>query len=82
MTGRKDSILAFVEVKYRSSPRYGHVLQTVGQRKQRRIKLTASYFLSQNPTYRNHMARFDVVGIEPHLKPEEPKIIWLRNAFY
>lgn len=81
MTERQDSILAFIEVKYRSSPRYGHVLQTVDPRKQRRIKLTASYFLGQNLRYRNHMARFDVVGVEPHKKAEQPKLLWLRDAF-
>lgn len=79
---QKKGILTFIEVKYRKSSDYGHVLQTVSQLKQHRIKLTAAYFLSQNPNYHNHIIRFDVVGVSPGRIAHKPNIDWLPNAFY
>jgi putative endonuclease len=82
MTCKQGGILAFIEVKYRRSSQFGHVLQTVGKSKQQRIKLAASHFLSHNPVYRNHIMRFDVVGVSPSASANAPKIQWLCNAFY
>jgi putative endonuclease len=82
MTSKVGGILAFIEVKYRSSADYGHVLQTIGNAKQHRIKLAASYFLSRNPSYHNYVIRFDVVGVSPGQLSHDPKIEWLCNAFY
>ncbi len=82
MTSKVNGILAFVEVKYRSSDAYGHVLQTIGKAKQHRIKLAALHFLNQNPSYYNYVVRFDVVGVSPGELSHTPKIEWLPNAFY
>ena len=53
--------LVFVEVKLRKSNRFAQALEFVDQKKQNRIRTTASIFLSQNET--DLQPRFDVIEI-------------------
>ncbi len=54
--------LVFVEVRRRSSGRYGSALETISYSKQRQIARVANYYLAtKQPRFRN--CRFDVVGI-------------------
>ncbi|MQN00565.1 MAG: YraN family protein [Lachnospiraceae bacterium] len=66
--------LCFVEVKYRSSLRYGYPEETVDKRKQRKICRAALYYMTLHD-YQGKV-RFDVVSIVPD------RIRLLRNAFY
>lgn len=68
-------ILVFVEVRSRRRTRYGHPLETVGWRKQRRISLTACWYLQGRD--RGQTCRFDVVS----LHGPEQRIQWIKNAF-
>lgn len=73
----QDTKLIFVEVKYRNKTQYGYASEAVDSRKQKKIILSAQYFLQQHPHYSDMVCRFDVVsftGLE--LQPE-----WLRDAF-
>lgn len=57
--------LVFVEVKLRKSSKFAEAKEFVDIRKQNRIRITASYYLSQYPT--NLQPRFDVIEIyAPH----------------
>lgn len=70
-------LLVFVEVKYRSTEKYGTTLELVTSAKQRRIKLVASAYLqrfSEPPC-----VRFDVVGITPSQQGYQFK--WVKGAF-
>ena len=53
--------LVFVEVKLRKSSDFAAALEYVDRRKQDKIRVTASMYLSQNPT--KLQPRFDVIEI-------------------
>lgn len=55
--------LAFVEVKYRSSNRYGFPLEAVDYRKQQTIISVARYFMMLNNISEDCPIRFDIVAI-------------------
>ncbi|HOL99680.1 MAG: YraN family protein [Limnochordia bacterium] len=71
-------VLVFVEVKYRSSERFGTSLEQVTQGKIRRIKLAAQAYLQAYPA-QVEAVRFDVVGISPEGKGYRFK--WVKGAF-
>lgn len=73
--------LVFVEVKLRKSGDFAQAREYVHHKKQDRIRITASMYLSQNPTALQ--PRFDVVEI---YAPEgdatkKPEITHLEDAF-
>ncbi len=73
--------LVFVEVKLRKSAAFAKALEYVDQRKQERIRTTASLYLSEHPT--DLQPRFDVIEI---YAPEgvntlRPEIHHLEDAF-
>jgi putative endonuclease len=71
----KDT-LVFVEVRFRSSERFGSSAETVSFHKQQRLIKTAEYFLLNFP--QNLPCRFDVLAIRPH---NTQSIDWIKNAF-
>jgi putative endonuclease len=71
--------LVFVEVRARANTNFAFPADTVDYRKQRKITLTAEYFLLQNPQYANNTCRFDVVGVD--FSTHTPKIEWIKAAF-
>ena len=70
---RDATHLVFIEVRYRSSNRYGGALQSVDFRKQQRIMRTARHFLLCNPY--DLPVRFDVIALEGQV------IRWIQHAF-
>lgn len=73
--------LVFVEVKLRKTADFAKAMEYVDRRKQDRIRITASMYLSQNPT--KLQPRFDVIEIyapegasTPH-----PEILHMEDAF-
>ena len=78
---KNKKYLAFVEVKLRKSDRFAAAMEYVDRRKQDRIRMTASMYLSENPT--NLQPRFDVIEI---YAPEgtataHPEIRHMEDAF-
>ena len=78
---RNRQYLVFVEVKLRKSPRFAQAREYVDTRKQDRLRMTASVYLSQNPT--NLQPRFDIIEI---YAPEgtatlSPEIHHMEDAF-
>ena len=73
--------LVFVEVKLRKSADFAKALEYVDRRKQDKLRITASVFLSQNPT--NLQPRFDVIEIYAPEGPQtrKPEIYHLEDAF-
>ena len=73
--------LVFVEVKLRKSDSYAKARDYVDRRKQEKLRLTASLYLSENPC--DLPARFDVIEI---YAPEgtatvHPEIYHMEDAF-
>lgn len=73
--------LVFVEVKLRKSSRFAQAREYVDARKQDKLRVTASIYLSQNPT--NLQPRFDIIEI---YAPEgtatsSPEIYHMEDAF-
>lgn len=57
-------VLAFVEVKSRNSLNYGLPCQSVGIRKQQRLRRSAKFFLSANAYFRScYQSRMDIIEI-------------------
>ena len=73
--------LVFVEVKLRKSADFANAMEYVDQRKQDRIRITASMYLSQNPT--KLQPRFDVIEIyaPEGTKTLHPEIRHMEDAF-
>lgn len=78
---RNRKFLVFVEVKQRKSSRFALAREYVDARKQDRLRMTASVYLSQNPT--NLQPRFDVIEIyaPDGTATEHPEIYHMEDAF-
>ena len=78
---KNKKYLAFVEVKLRKSDRFAGAMEYVDRRKQDRIRMTASIYLSQNETALQ--PRFDVIEIyaPQGMDTVKPEINHLEDAF-
>lgn len=70
--------LVFVEVRYRSSPRFGNGAETIDQRKQFRLIATAARYLQERRRSTSQAARFDVISIGP--QQNTSTIHWIKDA--
>lgn len=73
--------LVFVEVKLRKSSDFAKALEYVDRRKQDKLRVTASMYLSQNPT--QLQPRFDVIEIyaPQGMDTRKPEIYHMEDAF-
>lgn len=73
--------LVFVEVKLRKTDDFAKAMEYVDRRKQDKIRMTASMYLSQNPT--QLQPRFDVVEIyaPQGMATKRPQIHHMEDAF-
>ncbi len=71
---REGDTLVFVEVRFRSSDRFGTSAETVGLRKQRRLIAAAEHYLQRHPSCMR--CRFDVLALGPGEQMQ-----WIQNAF-
>jgi putative endonuclease len=79
IVAREGEVVVFVEVKARSSDRFGHPTEAVTVWKQRRIILMAQHFLARH-RLQNRPCRFDVVAVRcPDGQPASVEIV--RDAF-
>ena len=81
LIARKDGVLCFVEVKTRTNTDMGLPREYVTPAKQKRLKKTALYYLSQKQL--DCPARFDVAEVyadSPYSR-ENARIEYLENAF-
>jgi len=71
--------LVLVEVRFRSSDKFGGAAASVTPYKQRRIIRAARYLLTQQAALRRYPARFDVIAVTPEAGAWS--IDWIRAAF-
>ena len=71
--------LVFIEVRYRRSDAFGGAVQSVNAAKQRKLRMTAEYFMLQHPDVGEKGCRFDVIGASG--APPEYRFDWIKDAF-
>ena len=73
--------LVFVEVKLRKSANFAKAMEYVDRKKQEKLRITASLYLSQNPT--DLQPRFDVIEIyaPEGTATKKPIISHMEDAF-
>ena len=72
---KDDNCIVFIEVKFRSSSRYGSSLDAVNYRKQQTIRHVARIYLSTRYKSLDIPCRFDVIGMDGN------NITHIKNAF-
>lgn len=75
---KRESLLIFVEVKAKSSSRFGHPEEAVDHKKVARIIEAAENYIFQNNWQGN--IRFDVIAID--LSSDNGQIVHFEDAFY
>ena len=73
-----NDILVFLEVKTRTSFKYGYAFEAVDYRKQKKIISTSLVYIKYK-NYNDTQIRYDIIEI---YLTENPKINHLENAFY
>ena len=78
---RDRKYLVFAEVKLRKSQNFARAMEYVDQRKQERIRTTASLYLAEHPT--ELQPRFDVIEIyaPDGVATRRPEIHHMEDAF-
>ena len=78
---KNRKFLVFAEVKLRKNANFAQAMEYVDSRKQDRLRLTASLYLSQNPT--ELQPRFDVIEIyaPDGTDTRRPEIRHMEDAF-
>lgn len=81
LIAKNRKYLVFVEVKLRKSAKFAQAREYVDRHKQDRIRITASMYLSQNPT--ELQPRFDVIEVYAPDGPDtrRPEIYHMEDAF-
>jgi len=74
---RDNDTLVFVEVRYRKSERFGGALESIDQKKQSKLRITAEHYLQKHKSKLN--ARFDAVTLSS--LTDSNKINWIKCAF-
>ncbi|WP_018132587.1 YraN family protein [Effusibacillus pohliae] len=72
--------LVFVEVRTRSSNRFGTAAESVDWRKQRKVRQVAAAFLAANSVCASRY-RFDMISIRRSDGGQAPDLLHFRNAF-
>ncbi|TVP50879.1 MAG: YraN family protein [Halomonas sp.] len=74
---RDGDILVFIEVKHRTTTRFGHPLETVTYQKQQRLVRAARLYIARSGL--SSPCRFDILGIIG--KPPDLEFHWAKAAF-
>ena len=80
IVARDGDVLVFVEVKARSSSRFGGARSAVNWPKQRKIAMMAQRYLKR-VGWSMRPCRFDIVAIQQHKDGRPPEVALIRNAF-
>ncbi len=76
---RDGETIVFIEVRKRRHRHYGGAAQSVDQRKQRKLILTAQFLMTRYPQWSAHPCRFDVLAFEADSDQDTP--LWYKDAF-
>jgi len=79
VVAKEKNTLVFIEVKSRSTTRYGHAIQSLTRQQQKRLSKTALTYMHQHKL-KDQSARFDVVAIQKN-QYMGIEIRLIKNAF-
>lgn len=74
-----DTVLVFVEVRYRRGEAFGGAAESVDWRKQTRLRATAEHYLAARAGHPVPPCRFDVVALTG--PAHRPRLSWIKGAF-
>lgn len=80
LVAREGPVLAIVEVRTRSTQKYGGAAASVDWRKRTRIVRAAHLLMTRHQEYAQQRIRFDVIVVFNALA-ENPQVQWIKNAF-
>jgi putative endonuclease len=80
IVARDRTTLILVEVRSRSSDRFGGAAASVDFRKQVKLQRTAALLLQRYKDFASLRVRFDVVVVHGPLTPN-PRVEWIKHAF-
>jgi putative endonuclease len=80
VVARDGDALAIVEVRTRSSERFGGAAASVTTRKQQRLLRAAQQLMQQRKDLAALRVRFDVIVVHQPSSPT-PRIEWIKHAF-
>ncbi len=80
IVARDGDVLVFVEVKARSSARFGGARSAVTWPKQRKIMMMAQRYMKR-VGWSKRPCRFDIVAIRQYKDGRPPEVALIRNAF-
>ena len=75
----QSNIIVFVEVRYRRSQAFGTPTETIGARKQEKLRASAEHYLQRNRKASKKPCRFDIVAVTG--APDSNQVEWLQDAF-
>ncbi|MEN4099685.1 MAG: YraN family protein [Anaerolineaceae bacterium] len=76
----EDNLLIFVEVKTRTSSRFGNPEEAITRQKSDHMRLSAEAYLLARPEFDGDW-RIDVISIY-RARTETPEIVWFENAIH
>lgn len=79
--GYDGRCLVFVEVRFRSNPRFGSPEDSVDYRKQQKLVRTAQCYLRRNSRFSHSPCRFDVIVASQLDADGNFNFTWHKNAF-
>lgn len=77
----EQETLVFVEVRYRQGNEYGHPLETIDARKQKKLLNTMQFFLLKHPELQQYPCRIDAIAINSQVQSKQDAVEWVKNAF-
>lgn len=75
-----NACLVFVEVRTRTSSRFGTPAESVDWRKQKKLRQLAIAFLATNPVGARSI-RFDIISVQMTESRQDAKLAHIQNAF-
>jgi putative endonuclease len=80
LVARDGNVVVIVEVRTRSSDKYGGAAASIDGRKQARIVRASRLLLQMHREYARAPVRFDVIIVHDALA-ETPRVQWIKHAF-
>ncbi len=78
----QQGVLCFIEVKFRANMGFGGAASAIPLQKQKKIVITALFFIAQNTRLAQHAMRFDAFLIQRRASNQNHNVNWIQNAFY